>query len=119
MSEDKRTIGWINWNSDLKKKKVSETLEITLNLFLAKKTINEIANIRKFKIESVERQIIELITKSKINVDDVIGKKKREMIFSNINYDNITKLSEIKANLGENANWFEIKCVLAHINSNK
>lgn len=117
MSEDKRTIGWINWNRELKKKKISETLELTYNLFMAKKSIAEIAKIRKFEIESIERQIIELITKSMINVDDVIGEKKREIIFSNITNDNIDKLSEIKDKLGNKANWFEIKCVLAHINS--
>lgn len=115
--DDKRTIGWINWNKEFKQKKLTQTLEITYNLFQKGKSINEIMKIRGHKQDSIERQIIELITLSLINVDTVIGEKKRKIIFKNITKDNIGMLSKIKEKLQDEATWFEIKCVLAHINS--
>lgn len=118
-TEDKRTIGWINWNKEFKQKKLTDTLKITYDLFKEGKLIQEIMKLRGHKQDSIERQIVELITLSKINVDDVIGIEKRKLIFKNITKENCEKLSEIKEKLQNDASWFEIKCVLAHINSKK
>ncbi len=117
MSEDKRTIGWKNWNSNFKRKKPTATLSITLELFNYGKNIEDIMRIRQFKRDSVERQIIELITMGHIFVDDVIGTEKREKIQESINEENIDKLSDIKEIVGEDFSYFEIKCTIAHINS--
>ncbi len=118
MSDENRSIGWINWNKNFKNKKLTTTLQITYDLFQEGKKISEIMKIRQFKQDSVERQIIELITLGLIDVDKVIGIEKRKLIFNNITKKNITILSEIKLGLPENISWFEIKCVIAHINSN-
>ena len=118
-TEDKRTIGWINWNKEFKQKELTETLKITYDLFKKGNSIQEIMKLRGHKQDSIERQIIELITLSRINVDDVIGIEKRKLIFKNITKENCEKLSEIKEKLQNDASWFEIKCVLAHINSKK
>lgn len=117
MSEENRTIGWVNWNKAFKQKKLTQTLQLTYDLFSQGKSIQEIMVLRGHKQDSIERQIIELITLSLINVDEVIGVEKRKLIFKNISKDNIDKLSQIKDILQEKATWFEIKCVLAHINS--
>jgi len=117
--EDKRTIGWINWNKEFKQKELTETLKITYDLFQKGKSIEEIMTFRGFKQDSIERQIIELITLSLINVDDVIGVEKRKLILKNITQENINNLTQIKKNLKNDITWFEIKCILAYINSKK
>lgn len=108
---------WVNWNKELKKKKLTQTLEETYNLFLKGFKIKEISIKRDFNEETIERQIIELITKSMINIDDIVIKKNKDKILRVIQNLNLFKLSEIKKELPEEINWFEIKCVLAYINS--
>ena len=118
-TEDKRTIGWINWNKEFMQKELTETLRITYDLFKKGNSIQDLMKLRGHKQDSIERQIIELITLSRINVDDVIGIEKRKEIFKNITKENCEKLSAIKEKIKNEVTWFEIKCVLAHINSKK
>ena len=117
MSEENKNIGWINWNKSFKKKTLTPTLQVTYDLFKEGKSISEMMKLRGFKQDSIERQIIELITLSLINVDEVIGISKRKLIFANITKENRDKLSSIKEKLEDTISWFEIKCVIAHINS--
>jgi len=110
-------IGWINWNSKIKEKKLTPTLKNTYDLFIKGYKIPEISLKRNFKEETTQKQIIELIKKSMINIDDVIEKKKRKEILKIIEEKIIYKLSEIKSLLPTEISWFEIKCILAYINS--
>lgn len=113
--EKKLKSSWIDWISKIKRKKLTLTLEKTLNLFESNKTIKQIAKIREFKIETIEKQIIELISMGFIFVIDVIGKDKFETIHNLINETQIYSISKLKEMLGEDYSYFEIKCVLAYI----
>lgn len=117
MEVGKRTIGWVNWNREFKKKGLTPTLENTYNLFKEGNSIITVAKKRGFKQESIERQIVELITMEMIDVNDVLEKAKLKKIISVIDADNINNLSKIKEKLSDNESWFEIKCTLAYINS--
>lgn len=113
--EKKLKSSWIDWISKIKRKKLTLTLEKTLNLFESNKTIKQIAKIREFKIETIEKQIIELISMGFIFVIDVIGKDKFETIHNLINETQIYSISKLKEMLKDNYSYFEIKCVLAYI----
>lgn len=108
---------WKVWNLEAKKKKLTSTLQETLELFLSKKTLKEIEKQRGFKEETIQIQIIELITKSLIDINDVISRKHKEEIDYFIEKNKNSKLSEIKAGIDDKITYFEIKCVIAHLNS--
>lgn len=105
--------GWSSWNQKLKEKKLTSTVKETLDLFLKGKTILEICSLRKLKQDTIERQIIELITKSFIQIEDVISNHLE--ILESIEKIG-TKLSDIKENV-PSASWFEIKCTIASLNA--
>lgn len=111
------SLKWNEWNKKSKNKKLTQTLKQTFNLFINGADIEFIAKKRDFKIETVERQIIELITKSLIDVKDVISETKFNLIYSKISSNKFNNLKEIKDILPEDISWFEIKCTLAYFNS--
>lgn len=104
------------WNFEKKKKKLTFTLDTTLTLFKNGKTIDEICSIRSFKLQTVEYQIIELITMGFINVEDIVSREKIEKISNLILVENVLSLSLIKDKLKEEFSYFEIKCVIASLN---
>ncbi len=106
---------WISWISESKKKKLTFTLNETLVLFDLKKSIEEISKVRNMKIESVEKQIIELISKGFIFILDIIDLEKFDLINNFIDENSIYSISKLKNKFEDNFSYFEIKCVLAHI----
>lgn len=108
---------WIDWNLKAKEKALTQTLNETLQLFLQKKSPEEISKIRDYKLDTIQRQIIELITMSFINIEDVVEKNRFKKIENLIEKKQIIKLSEIKENLSEDISYFEIKATIASINS--
>ncbi|USN44345.1 MAG: helix-turn-helix domain-containing protein [Candidatus Woesearchaeota archaeon] len=113
-----KNSGWITWSQEtFKKKRLSETLELTLKLFLQGKSLQEIGEARNFEQGTVEKHILDLITKSFIRASDVIGEEKLEKILSIITNKNLKSLMLIKAQLSEEENYFDIKCTLAHLSA--
>lgn len=108
---------WANWNKEFKNKKLSSTLKETLKLFQENKDIEKIIKLRNYKKETIEKQIIQLITKSFINIDDIINEDKKKNILKKINDKNLSTLKEIKDKLPKDYTYFEIKCVIGHLNS--
>ena len=104
-------MSWLEWNSETKKKPLTQTLQETLLLFQNHYTIEQIAKKRKYKEETIQRQLIELITLSYINVDDITNKPK-EPILKNKHLP----LKEIKQK-NPNYTYFEIKAILASYNA--
>lgn len=113
---NKNTFSWSEWNLEKKRKKITTTLDITLKFFNEGKTINEICKLRNFKLETVQYQIIELITQGFINIKDVIDEKNLNEISNFISQNRTIGLKQIKENLNENISYFEIKCVIASNN---
>lgn len=118
MNNISKKTSWIDYKSKIKEKKLSETLKETLYLFQKDKKIREISKIRKLKMETIEKHIINLITKSFIWPADVIGEEKFKKIFKKLDDENIKSLKTLKEEIFENNyTYFQIKCVLAYIAS--
>ena len=117
MDINTKDSGWISWTKDFKKKKLTETLELTYKMLKQGKSIEQIAKEREFKKESIERHVIELITKSIISVEDVISKNKIDLILNSCEKIGVESLSKLKEDLDEKIEYYEIKCVLAYLSS--
>ncbi len=115
---DKSSSKWINWNYEKKKKKLTETLELTFTLFKQNKSIEEIAKEREFKLQTVEYQIIELITLGFIPISELVDETRQKKILEVIDSKIPESLKLIKEKLPENYSYFQIKCVLAELNRN-
>lgn len=114
----KNEKNWANWNLELKKRKITPSLNETYKLFCKNKDLNIVAKEKGVQIETIQRQIIELITQSYIDVNDIVNNRdKKEQILISINKNGIESLSKIKENLPKEITWFEIKCIIADINS--
>jgi len=107
---------WMKWNNDAKKRKLTPSFETTYKLFLKGNDVKQIAKIREVKEETIQIQTIDLIAKALINIDDVVNKDRQEYINSKITNKNISSLKEIKEQVGDDYSYFEIKCILAHLN---
>ena len=115
---DTSRSGWVRWSQDVfKKKRLSETLELTLKLFLEGKSVDEIAKEREFERGTVEKHLLDLITKSFIRAEDVIGRETLDLILSKIDDSNVSSLSMIKEVLPDKISFFEVKCALAYLSA--
>lgn len=108
---------WMKWNQTKKQKKLTPTLSETKNLFFQKYSIPEIAQKREFKLQSVEYQIIELITQGHIYLGDLVDDVTAHKILETFDDEVPESLTKIKDKLPESINYFQIKCVLASINN--
>ena len=108
---------WMKWNQTKKQKKLTETLQITKNLFFEHLTVSQIAKKRHFKEQSVEFHIVELITLGYIYLGDLVDDELAHKILDTFDEHPPESLIEIKNKLPEEITYFQIKCVLASINN--
>ena len=114
MVDEKKYESWYEWNLKFRNRNLTQTQAITLEMLNDNKSIEDISRLRRFKKETVEKQIIELITMGKIDVSFVISDEKLEYMKLNI-LDKYLKLSSMREKLGENYSYFEIKCFIASL----
>lgn len=119
MDIDTSKSGWAKWNKKTKEKRLSETVAYTLQLFKNGFSTKQIMAERDFKQDSVERQLIELITKNCIEISEIIDEETHKQILDVLKGKDLSTLKPIKEELGEEISWFQIKCVIASINSDK
>lgn len=101
-----------------KTKDKTPTAEISLRLFKQGKTIEEIATERDFVMGTIESHLISFIPSGEIIGRDLMDHTKLKNILSLINKD--TKGSgEIKAKLGEEYTWNEVRIAMATYRSNQ
>jgi hypothetical protein len=105
-----------------KKKKVTKepkksTIQETYELWLQKKTIKEIAVIRKFTEETILGHLTKLITAKTIRIDDVLPEDKIRKLteaFYGYKEESITPLKE---KYGDQFTWEELRMFKAALNS--
>ena len=114
--DNKFSQSWLDWNYEKKKKKLTETLELTLKLFKKGDSIELIAKKRNFKLESVQYQIIELIAMSFINISYFLTSDNLREIDDIIEKKRPKNLKELREYLNEKFSFFELKCYLAYLN---
>jgi uncharacterized protein YpbB len=107
---------WLDWNFQKKKKKLTPTLNLTLKYFNSKYSLEEIAKKRNFKLETIEYQVIELITMGFINILDLISKENLLEIEKIIKEKKPANLKDLKNYLPKSFSYFNLKSYLAYRN---
>jgi uncharacterized protein YpbB len=113
---------WSKWNLETKESSLTLTEKEIYENFKKNQDINRLSKNLNLKLETVEKHIINLITKSFISIYDILEKEKVKKIIKIIkkNYLNktLTELKElIEKNQNEEIHWFELKLLIAHLNS--
>ncbi len=99
---------------DTKEKKVSSK-EQTYLLFKQGLKLEEIAKQRGYALSTVQAHLIPYISNGEIGIDDLVSKKKQELIrkaLEQLNYEE--GLNPIKASLPADISFSEIRYVMAH-----
>lgn len=96
-----------------------ESHRISLSMFEAGKTIQDIANERSLAIGTVEGHLISFIPEGKINIQDLVSQEKMNNIEVVLNTFPDALSSEIKAKLGDEYTYGEIRAVIAFMKSLK
>jgi len=100
-----------------KKKDKTPTAEVSFMLFKKGKTIDEIAEERGFVRGTIEGHLCTYVETGEIKAADLMDKKKLDTILKLITKDT-TGSGEIKATLGDDYSWGEIRIALAEFRLN-
>jgi DNA-binding NarL/FixJ family response regulator/nucleoside-triphosphatase THEP1 len=94
----------------------ADTKELSLELFLEGKSIDEIARERKMVIGTIEGHLAHYVAKQEISARDILGAKKLDKILQAIKVLQTMNLNPIRAHLGKNYTFGEIKIgIAAHL----
>ena len=92
------------------------TIEETHELWLAKNSIQEIANIRKLTSQTIEGHLVKLIQAKKVSVQDVLPQDKIEELAEAFRYYKEESLTGMKEQFGEKYTWDELRMFKASLN---
>lgn len=92
------------------------TVEETYELWLAKNSIQDIANIRKLTSQTIESHFVKLIQSKKISVQDVLPQDKITELSEAFKYYKEESLTGLKEQFGEKYTWDELRMFKASIN---
>jgi hypothetical protein len=96
-----------------------DTKLISLEMFMAGKNVSGIATERNLTESTIEGHLAFHISTGKIDIHQLIDKDTLEKITPVISRSKTSKLSDIKAELGDRASYGQIKMVLAHLQSKR
>ncbi len=102
----------------IKNKDKTPTAEISFKLFKDGKTIEEIAQERGFVTGTIEAHLSQYVELGELDVFELVDKQKMTNILSLID-ENTTGSGEVKAKLGDEYTWGEVRLAMAHYRSTK
>jgi len=91
----------------------TDTKTVSFNLYKAGKSITEIAAERKLTVGSIESHLIPFIAEGEIEINDLVSKKKQELILNAVAVHGAASHTTIIKNLPPDFTYGEIKMVLA------
>ncbi|QHS58105.1 helix-turn-helix domain-containing protein [Chitinophaga agri] len=86
----------------------------TLELYLSGKTLAEIAEERGLAVSTVESHLADCVAHDELKIDRFIDEKKISKILVLVKELGVTASAPIKARLGDEVSWGEIRAVQAH-----
>ena len=101
--------------SSVEEKEKISTHEKTHNLFKEGKTIEEIAEIRKFTEQTIYNHLSKLILEGKVNVTEVLPMERINEIKALVGDNPEQTVSDMKTIVGDDASWEEIRIYKAYL----
>ncbi len=115
---EKREISQTPFQTLIKTKTVkSDTKDLSLQLFKAGKTIEEIAETRNLTPGTIEGHLAHYISTGEVTVFDIVKENKVHKIQDYILENKPDSMSEIKAAMGDEVSYGEIRAVMKYMES--
>nr|WP_177761800.1 helix-turn-helix domain-containing protein [Flavobacterium sp. I3-2] len=93
----------------IQKSEKKATTDITFELWLKKKTIQEIADFRKLTPQTIYGHLAKLISQKKIKISEIIPKNRIKDLEKAFKDYGDKSLTEIKAEVGDTISWEELR----------
>lgn len=93
----------------IQKSEKKATTDITYELWLKKKTIQEIADFRKLTPQTIYGHLAKLIAQKKIKISEIIPKNRIKDLENAFKDYGDKTISEIKAEVGDSISWEELR----------
>jgi len=106
------------YSSKKKEKKAPKksTVEETFELWIAKNSIEDIANIRKLTIQTIEGHLVKLIQAKRISINEILPQDKIDELAKAFQNYKEESLSSLKEEYGDKFTWDELKMFKASLN---
>ncbi len=99
-----------------KKAPKKSTIEETYDLWIAKNSIDDIANIRKLTAQTIEGHLVKLIQSKKVNVQDILPEDKITELSEAFKHYKEESLTPMKEQFGDKYSWDELRMFKASLN---
>ena len=97
-----------------KKAEAGSSRRGSLDLFLAGKTLKEIAEERQLAFSTIESHLADAVAFGELDIERFMDEKKIAMIMPHVKELGVASSSPIKARLGDDVSWAEIRAVQNH-----
>lgn len=88
---------------------------ISLQYFKEEKTVEEIANLRNITVSTVEGHLADAVKAGQLAIASLVAEEKIKAITNVIDQNNEAKTTDIKALLGNDYSFGEIRAVISHL----
>ncbi|MBU0695714.1 MAG: helix-turn-helix domain-containing protein [Bacteroidetes bacterium] len=113
---EKREISQTPFQTLIKAKSVkTDTKDLSLQLFKAGKTIQEIAETRNLTSGTIEGHLAHFISTGEVSVFDVVKQAKVHQIQEYILENKLSSMNETKSALGDDISYAEIRAVMKYL----
>jgi len=99
----------------IQKKIRADTKKLSFDLFKEGKTVSQIAEERALIINTIEGHLAHYIGTGEIPLGKFVSQEKTDLIAAHLEGDNEFKAGPVKAVLGEQVSWSDIKFVISHL----
>jgi uncharacterized protein YpbB len=106
---------YISKKKDQKEPKKS-TIEETFDLWIAKNSIADIADIRKLTVQTIEGHLVKLIQGKRISISEVFPQDKIDELAEAFKFYKEESLTPMKEQFGDKYSWEELRMFKASLN---
>jgi tRNA uridine 5-carbamoylmethylation protein Kti12 len=93
----------------------TDTKKISFDLFREGKTVQQISEERKLNISTIEAHIAHFIGSGEISIRELVQDEIIEMISAHFENNEELRIGPVKAELGEDVSWSDLRFVMNHI----
>jgi len=114
--EDEEDVNRYTSKKKGQKEPKKSTVEETFDLWLAKNSIEDIADIRKLTVTTIQSHLVKLIQDKRISISEILPQDTIDELAEAFKFYKEESLSPMKEQFGEKYSWEELRMFKASLN---
>lgn len=114
--EDEADLNRYNSKKKDQKEPKKSTVEETFELWIAKNSIEDIADIRKLTVTTIQSHLVKLIQAKRISISEVLQQDKMDELAEAFKHYKEESLTPMKEQMGQKYSWEELRMFKASLN---